>query len=223
MGAHTIFRPSLDRQLAMDAFAATSNGHPMVALLELDVTDAIGAIERLRSAGQRVSLFAFVLRCIAIALSEHPDLNMLRHGTRLVRFEDVDVNVPVEVRTRAGRFPRQTVIRRAQDRSVAEIYAELAEARARHERSGEFSFTLSTGPRAAIFVVGSVVERPWMHAGQIAGRSVLAVSMMVDHDLVDGAPAARFAKRLQELVESADGLRPSARAAEAATPDGRPS
>jgi hypothetical protein len=29
---------------------------------------------------------------------------------------------------------------------------------------------------------------------------------MVDHDLVDGAPAARFAERLQGSIESAEGL-----------------
>jgi hypothetical protein len=28
----------------------------------------------------------------------------------------------------------------------------------------------------------------------------------VDHEVVDGAPAARFARRLGELVEQADGL-----------------
>lgn len=30
--------------------------------------------------------------------------------------------------------------------------------------------------------------------------------MSFDHDIVDGAPAARFAQRWKELVERADGL-----------------
>jgi hypothetical protein len=29
---------------------------------------------------------------------------------------------------------------------------------------------------------------------------------MINHNLVDGAPAARFAARLQQLIESGDGL-----------------
>ena len=35
---------------------------------------------------------------------------------------------------------------------------------------------------------------------------MLDLTISVDHDIVDGAPAARFARRLAELVEQADGL-----------------
>lgn len=263
IGRYTVQRPALDRQLAIDAFSAIRGGHPMVALLELDVTEALSAIAKRQHEGTHISLFSFVVRCIAIALSEHPDLNQVRHGKRLVRFEDVDVSIPVEVRTADGDFPREVVIRRAQDKAATAIYAELEAARERHENTGEtsdedswahramrairflpsvvrvgiirfimrdafrvkthagttlvtsvgkfaaipgFSFTFSTGPRASVFVVGSVVEKPWVHDGQVVPRSVLSLSVMVDHDLVDGAPAARFARRLQHLIESADGL-----------------
>ncbi len=269
---YTVVIPSLDRQLAMDAFAALPAGHPMVAMLELDVTRALAAIAERRSRGDRVSLFAFVVRSIAVAIAENLDLNLVRHGKRLIRFEDVDVSVPVEVRTNDGRAPREIVIRQAQDKSALQIFAELEGARARHEELGAASdedrwarrtmrairwlpsfarvalmrlvirsafrvkaragttlvtsvgkfasipggaFTFSTGPRAALFVVGSVVEKPWAHGGGIALRSVLSLSVMVDHDLVDGAPAARFAERLQGLIESADGLTRSEPAASA--------
>jgi pyruvate/2-oxoglutarate dehydrogenase complex dihydrolipoamide acyltransferase (E2) component len=269
IGRYTIVVPSLDRQLAIDAFAAIPSGHPMVAAMELDVTAALSAIADLKRKGDRVSLFAFIVRSIAVAISEHPDLNLVRHGKRLVRFEDVDVSVPVEVHTDDGSVPREVVIRRAQQRTVQEIYAELERARTRHRKTGEtsdedrwarklmrsvvwlpsfvriglmrflihdafrvkaragttlvtsvgkfasvpgFQFTFSTGPRAAVFVVGSVVDKPWMHRGQIVPRSVLSLSVMVDHDLVDGAPAARFAHRVQELIESAEGLSESGEA-----------
>lgn len=262
-GPYTIIRPSLDRQLAIDAFAALPESHPMVALLELDVTDAQAALDRLRRSGTHVSLFSFVVRCIARSISEYPDLNLVRHGKRLIRFDDVDVSVPVEVKTPDGNFPREVVIRRAQDKSAPQIYAELEAARTRHQVGGElgaedrrsrrsmqairwlpssvriglmrlimrngfrikswagttlvtsvgkfadipgFGFTFTTGPRASTFAVGSVVEKPWLHEGRIAPRQVLGLSVMVNHDFVDGAPAARFARRLQQLIESADGL-----------------
>lgn len=82
VGQFEVVVPSLDRQLAMDAFAALPDGHPMVGLLELDVTEALGAIDRLRDQGQRVSLFSFLVRAIAVAISEHPDLNLVRHLLR---------------------------------------------------------------------------------------------------------------------------------------------
>jgi pyruvate/2-oxoglutarate dehydrogenase complex dihydrolipoamide acyltransferase (E2) component len=264
VGRYQLLRPPPDRQLAIDAFAAIRGGHPMTALLELDVTAALEKLATMQRAGTRVSLFAFIVRSIAVAISEHPDLNLVRHGNRLVRFDDVDVNVPIEVQTPDGPFPRQVVLRRAQHRSAVDLYAELTEARRRNDLQGStsaedrwarrmlqavhwlppfarvalirrimrsafrikaragttlvtsvgkfaaipgFSFTFTTGPRAAVFVVGGVTSRPWVVDGCVAPRSVLPLSVMVDHDLVDGAPAARFATRLRELIESGAELR----------------
>jgi pyruvate/2-oxoglutarate dehydrogenase complex dihydrolipoamide acyltransferase (E2) component len=53
-------------------------------------------------------------------------------------------------------------------------------------------------------VLGATDVRPCDVEGRIESRSMLAVTLMFDHDVVDGAPAARFASRLRELVESAD-------------------
>ncbi len=139
IGNYSVITPSLDRQLAMDAFAALPQGHPMVGLLELDVTAAVAAIDRLRRRGEQVSLFAFAVRSIAVAIAEHPQLNLVRHGKRLVQFDDVNVSIPIEVNTGHGSFPRQVCIRRAQDKSVAAIYAELRAARERHQHAGETS------------------------------------------------------------------------------------
>lgn len=54
--------------------------------------------------------------------------------------------------------------------------------------------------------LGGIAERPGVVAGQIVVREYLSVTMSIDHDIVDGAPAARFAQRWKELVERADGL-----------------
>jgi len=50
--------------------------------------------------------------------------------------------------------------------------------------------------------VGGVTERPMAHEGNIALRESLNVTLSFDHDLVDGAPAARFASTFTELLES---------------------
>ena len=42
--------------------------------------------------------------------------------------------------------------------------------------------------------------------GRIEPREYLDVTLSFDHDIVDGAPAARFAGRLRELIESGHGL-----------------
>lgn len=51
--------------------------------------------------------------------------------------------------------------------------------------------------------VGGIAWRPGVVDGRIEPREYLCVTVSVDHDVVDGAPAARFAARLRELVEGA--------------------
>jgi pyruvate/2-oxoglutarate dehydrogenase complex dihydrolipoamide acyltransferase (E2) component len=51
--------------------------------------------------------------------------------------------------------------------------------------------------------VGGVTRKPGVVDGRIEPREYLALTASIDHDIVDGAPAARFAKRLRELVEGA--------------------
>ena len=263
-GQYKLIRPSLHRQFTADAFAALPEPHMMVAMIELDVTTAVEAIAARRSSGARLSLFAFVVRCIAVAMAEHPKLNTVRHGRRVVQFDDVDISVPVEVDEAGERQPREIVLRRTQDLSVERIYEVLASGRERHAKGGELGhedrwnrrlfallswlprfvrvalfrwmiadafrikeragttivtsvgkfaslpgagFTFTTGPRAATFVVGAAVKKPWIHEGSIAARDILSLTLMLDHDLIDGGDAARFAVRLAALLEQAHGLR----------------
>ncbi len=54
--------------------------------------------------------------------------------------------------------------------------------------------------------VGAITPKPAVVDGRIAPREVRAVTASIDHDVVDGAPAARFARRLREIVEGAEVL-----------------
>jgi pyruvate/2-oxoglutarate dehydrogenase complex dihydrolipoamide acyltransferase (E2) component len=42
--------------------------------------------------------------------------------------------------------------------------------------------------------------------GRIEPREYLHVTLSFDHDIIDGAPAARFAERLRQMVEGCSGL-----------------
>ncbi len=50
--------------------------------------------------------------------------------------------------------------------------------------------------------VGGIGLKPRVVDGEVVAREVLDVTLEFDHDIVDGAPAARFARRFTELVES---------------------
>lgn len=54
--------------------------------------------------------------------------------------------------------------------------------------------------------LGGIVEKPGVVDGRIEVREFLCATISFDHDIVDGAPAARFAARFKELVTSGYGL-----------------
>ncbi len=62
-----------------------------------------------------------------------------------------------------------------------------------------------------MITVGGIATKPHYVHGELQARELLDLTISVDHEVVDGAPAARFARRLAELVEQADGLSANAR------------
>ncbi|RPI34022.1 MAG: dehydrogenase [Chloroflexota bacterium] len=55
-------------------------------------------------------------------------------------------------------------------------------------------------------LVGGISWKPVVVRGQVEPREILNLTVMFDHDVIDGAPAARFTRRLVELIESGYGL-----------------
>jgi pyruvate/2-oxoglutarate dehydrogenase complex dihydrolipoamide acyltransferase (E2) component len=58
-------------------------------------------------------------------------------------------------------------------------------------------------------IVGGMSQRPRVIDGQIAIRDVLDLTLVIDHNVVDGAPASRFGAKLRALLESAAVILPS--------------
>jgi len=54
--------------------------------------------------------------------------------------------------------------------------------------------------------LGGIGEKPGVVDHRIEVRKYLSVTISFDHDIVDGAPAARFMQRLKKLIESGYGL-----------------
>lgn len=54
-------------------------------------------------------------------------------------------------------------------------------------------------------VVGGISWKPAVIEGRIEPRQILNLTVVFDHDVIDGAPATRFTRRLVELIESGYG------------------
>jgi pyruvate/2-oxoglutarate dehydrogenase complex dihydrolipoamide acyltransferase (E2) component len=55
--------------------------------------------------------------------------------------------------------------------------------------------------------VGGIHQKPGVFEGQIAIREYLNLTLSFDHDIIDGAPAARFARILTDMIEGGEVLK----------------
>jgi hypothetical protein len=55
--------------------------------------------------------------------------------------------------------------------------------------------------RPLAFAVGSIAKKPGVKNAEIKIREYLSMTVAFNHDLVDGAPAARFVNRLKQRIE----------------------
>jgi pyruvate/2-oxoglutarate dehydrogenase complex dihydrolipoamide acyltransferase (E2) component len=258
IGKYEVRKLTTFRRLLAESLDAVPPSHNMMALLELDITEPRKALRTLQDSGRHVSLFAFVVKSIATALAEHRGLNSMRSGNRIFEFEDIDVNLPVELDSSGEKTPRQVVIRQAASKSVEEIWEEIHAAKERFLTAGNtgqedqwalslmqklfilpkfllsmlvralqanplnvkrmsgttfitsvampgvsgFAVPYLIGPRAVSFALGGVTDKPAAVGEEIVRREFLSMTIAFNHDIVDGAPAARFTRRLKELIES---------------------
>jgi pyruvate/2-oxoglutarate dehydrogenase complex dihydrolipoamide acyltransferase (E2) component len=54
--------------------------------------------------------------------------------------------------------------------------------------------------------LGSVIKKPIVVNDEIKIREILNMTLLIDHDAIDGAPMARFVKELNRNLETGIGL-----------------
>jgi pyruvate dehydrogenase E2 component (dihydrolipoamide acetyltransferase) len=190
---------------------------------EADATELVNIREKLKAALAESWGFApgyndLLARIVAIALHKHPYMNARITGDAIERLAHVNLGMAVD--TERGLLV--PVIRDADRKPVHQFAVEfraLVE-RARAGRSlpddlsgGTFTITnlgmydidaftpVINLPEAAILGVGRIVEKVVPQDGQPAVRKRLTLSLVFDHRLVDGAPAARFLQDIKRMVE----------------------
>jgi pyruvate dehydrogenase E2 component (dihydrolipoamide acetyltransferase) len=169
--------------------------------------------------GAKVSVNDILVRCVAQALRDVPDVNAQWAGDAVVKKGAVDVGVAVALPD--GLIT--PVVRGADQKSITEIGAEVRALAAR-ARDGKLSpeeytggtFTVSNlgmfdiehftailnPPEAAILAVGSAAQVPHVVGGQVVAQWRMKVTMTCDHRVIDGALGARFLQALRGYVEN---------------------
>ena len=159
-----------------------------------------------------------VLKAVAEALQEFPELNARLEGDQIVYLDRYDLGVAVQ--TEQGLVV--PVVRGCDRASLEELQAEV-ERLAEAARSGSFkpeelrgsTFTVTSAgklggllttqivnhPEVAILSIGRVAERPVVRDGEVVARPIGYVSVTFDHRVVDGARAAEFGLAVIQRLE----------------------
>lgn len=65
---------------------------------------------------------------------------------------------------------------------------------------------LAPAGQSLLLIVGGIARKPGVVDDRVEPRDILDLTVAFDHDVVDGAPAARFVQLLADLIENAHGL-----------------
>jgi pyruvate/2-oxoglutarate dehydrogenase complex dihydrolipoamide acyltransferase (E2) component len=68
------------------------------------------------------------------------------------------------------------------------------------------TWAIPIGIHPLIFALGGIVKKPGLADGEIKVREYLTMTVLFDHDVIDGAPVARFLNRLRTLLEHGYGV-----------------
>ena len=187
------------------------------------VQGLVAARERLEPLAQErgvdLTYTPLLLKCVATALGEHPILNAeLHQDNEEIVYHD-EINLGVAAATDHGLVV--PVVRNVDEKGLLELARDVNDlvSRARErdlDRSemqggtftvtnfgaigGEYADPIINVPQTAILGTGALKERAVADDGEVVAKPTLPLSLAIDHRVIDGADAARFANTLKQYL-----------------------
>jgi pyruvate/2-oxoglutarate dehydrogenase complex dihydrolipoamide acyltransferase (E2) component len=223
-------------------------------ITEADITVPRRLInEHFKSTGKKLSMTAYVVKCLADTIVNHPNLNSFIKGRNLVILNDVTVSVMIERNLLGEKDPELLAIHAAQHKSYLQINDELRSAVKDNigklgsmegmswirfipgfllktfiriadknikmaEKYGKVAVTavgmfnkesawfIPHGTATVLITIGGINKKKELSTEGIAEREYLCITASFDHNIVDGAPAARFMKQFIETIKEGKSL-----------------
>lgn len=166
-----------------------------------------------------VSINDLVMFAVSRVLPRHPEMNATYSDGVIRRYGEVNLGFAVD--TEKGLMV--PVIRSAQRLTLVELAAEahrLADAcksmKAEPDELGGGTFSVTNlgvygvtsftpvldAPQVGILGVGTIELKPVAGGGEVEFVPTLALSLTIDHQIVDGAPGARFLKEVVDAISA---------------------
>ena len=187
--------------------------------MSINMDSAIQARAKMNEfAPVKISFNDIVLKAVAVALKQHPNVNSSWLGDKIRYNEHVNIGVAVAVED--GLLV--PVVRFADGKSLSHISAEVKDFAQRAKTKklqpsdwegstftisnlgmfgiDEFTAIINT-PDACILAVGGIQEVPVVKNGAVVPGNVMKVTLSCDHRVVDGATGSAFLQTLKMLLE----------------------
>ena len=172
-----------------------------------------------RPVTERLLYGVLLLKAVALALHEVPELNAVWRGGRVVRSEAIHVGVAVSLRGGGLVAPALHDVDRQSLSDLMRSFRDLVQrARTGGLRSSELSdptitvtslgeqgaelvYGIVYPPQVAIVGFGRVGERPWSVDGKLLPRRVVSATLSADHRVSDGHRGSRFLTLVERLLQ----------------------
>jgi pyruvate dehydrogenase E2 component (dihydrolipoamide acetyltransferase) len=188
----------------------------------IDLHRALSWLEarnRERSIEDRLLPGVLLLKTVALALREVPELNATWDGEQVVPGPAIHLGVAIALRGgglvapalhEADRLDLDELMRRFRDlvdraRAGSLRGTELSDptitVTSLGDQGVEAVFGVIYPPQVALVGLGKVVERPWVVEGQVVPRRVVTATLSADHRVSDGHRGGRFLAAVDRLLQ----------------------
>jgi pyruvate dehydrogenase E2 component (dihydrolipoamide acetyltransferase) len=186
---------------------------------EVDVTETVKKREKLKKE-LHLTYTDILIHLVAKTIERYPMLNARLEDRKIIIPDAVHIGIAVALPD--GLIV--PVIQGANQKSLVEIRGER-ERLVELARSGDYTlddisggtFTITNMgmydvdhfspilnlPEVGILGVGRIIEKPVVFHGEIQVRSMMSLSLTIDHRVVDGAPGAEFLQSLSAALTDA--------------------
>ncbi len=186
-------------------------------ITEVDMTEVSKKRENLSG----ISYTHIIIKAVAEALIEFPQLNASWQENGIKAFHNIDIGIAVALED--GIIT--PVLRNVDKKTLQEISSEVnrlaektKEKKLTIEEYSGATFTISNlgmfgiesflpiinPPQACILGIGAIKEKCVAISGKVEIRPVMKIALSADHRVVDGITTAQFMKKLTDILENPD-------------------
>jgi len=210
------------RKRTGEAMAVSTSKTARVPLfLEANAEGLLKQRKAMDSSVGKISYNVLIAKLAAEALVEFPYMNTQLSSDEIWEFRQVNIGVAVD--SEKGLFV--PVLKDVSKKPIKELHKEFLAVAERAQNGKASTDDLSEGtftitnlgaqeiesfvpiinyPQCAILGIGAIKPKAIVINGKVESRHMIGLTLVFDHRLVDGVPAARFLQKIKHLIEELD-------------------